>query len=255
MVKGINFVFNTGDILSGDSVVNFVTTTDTNQFQTAEELNEAMRTVDFELNSSSSLRFSNLYYVLNPELADSLSEDEAVSFRLELMNSATEEIMGVFDEITFNKNNLEKYENISYEINCSDILQGSYYLRLVSEVSGEAEYNLGLIQNDVSEIAKKNYVNASYYGDKVPSTYEISQNYPNPFNPATTINYQLPQNGFVTLKIYDILGKEVATLVNEQKNQGRHSVNFNASHLASGVYLYQLRVNDYVSSKKMLLLK
>ncbi len=255
MVKGINFVFNTGDILSGDSVVNFVTTTDTNQFQTAEELNEAMRTVDFELNSSSSLRFSNLYYVLNPELADSLSEDEAVSFRLELVNSATEEIMGVFDEITYNKNNLEKYENISYEINCSDILQGSYYLRLVSEVSGEAEFNLGLIQNDVSEIAKKNYVNASYYGDKVPSTYEISQNYPNPFNPATKINYQLPQTGLVTLKIYDILGKEVATLVNEQKNQGRYSVNFDASRLASGVYIYQLRVKDYVGSKKMLLIK
>ncbi len=254
-VKGINFVFNIGDILSGDSVVNFVTTTDTNQFQTAEERNEAMRTVDFELNSSSSLRFSNLYYVLNPELADSLSEDEAVSFRLELVNSAAEETVGVFDEITYNRNNLEKYENISYEINCSDIQQGSYYLRLVSEVSGEAEYNLGLIQNDVSEIAKKNYVNASYYGDKVPSTYEISQNYPNPFNPATTINYQLPQTGFVTLKIYDILGKEVATLVNEQKNQGRYSVNFNASHLASGVYIYQLSVNDYVSSKKMLLIK
>ncbi len=163
--------------------------------------------------------------------------------------------MGVFDEITYNKNNLEKYENISYEINCSDILQGSYYLRLVSEVSGEAEFNLGLIQNDVSEIAKKNYVNASYYGDKVPSTYEISQNYPNPFNPSTTINYQIPQTGFVTLKIYDILGKEVTTLVNEQKNQGRYSINFDASRLASGVYIYQLRVNVYVSSKKMLLLK
>ncbi len=85
--------------------------------------------------------------------------------------------------------------------------------------------------------------------------YELSENYPNPFNPTTTINYQLPQTGFVTLKVYDILGKEVAALVNEQKNQGRYSVNFDASHISSGVYIYQLRVNDYVSSKKMLLLK
>ena len=85
--------------------------------------------------------------------------------------------------------------------------------------------------------------------------YALFDNFPNPFNPTTTINFQLPQNGFVTLKIYDILGKEVAILVNEQKNQGRYSINFDASRLASGVYIYQLRVNDYVSSKKMLLLK
>jgi hypothetical protein len=88
-----------------------------------------------------------------------------------------------------------------------------------------------------------------------PIKFQLSQNFPNPFNPSTTINYQLPKTGFVTLKIYDILGKEVATLVNEQKNKGRYSVNYDASRLASGVYIYQLRVNDYLSSKKMLLLK
>ncbi len=85
--------------------------------------------------------------------------------------------------------------------------------------------------------------------------YALFNNFPNPFNPSTTINYQLPQNGLVTLKVYDILGKEVATLVNEQKIQGSYSANFDASKLASGVYIYQLRVNDFVSSKKMLLLK
>ncbi len=91
--------------------------------------------------------------------------------------------------------------------------------------------------------------------DPAGHDFVLYDNYPNPFNPATTINYQLPQTGFVTLKVYDILGKEVATLVNEQKNQGRYSVYFDASHLASGVYIYQIRVNDYVGSKKMLLLK
>ncbi len=85
--------------------------------------------------------------------------------------------------------------------------------------------------------------------------FKLGQNYPNPFNPATTINYQLPKTGFVTLKVYDILGREVATLVNEQKVQGRYTVNFNASRLASGVYMYQFRANDYVSLKKMLLIK
>lgn len=81
------------------------------------------------------------------------------------------------------------------------------------------------------------------------------QNYPNPFNPSTTLKYQIPQNGFVTLKVYDILSKEVATLVNEVKTQGRYEATFDASSLASGVYLYRLNVNDYVDVKKMILLK
>lgn len=89
----------------------------------------------------------------------------------------------------------------------------------------------------------------------LPVSMELSQNFPNPFNPLTTINYQLPHPGLVTLKVYDILGKEVALLVNEEKSAGSYSVDFDASKLASGVYIYQLRANEYLSSKKMLLLK
>jgi hypothetical protein len=83
----------------------------------------------------------------------------------------------------------------------------------------------------------------------------LAQNYPNPFNPSTTIRYQLPQDGMVTLKVYDILGSEVATLVNEQKAAGRFEVNFDASRFASGVYIYKITSGGYVSSKKMLLVK
>lgn len=89
----------------------------------------------------------------------------------------------------------------------------------------------------------------------IPSEYLLEQNYPNPFNPITTITYQLPKSGSVTLKIFDVLGREVKTLVNEQKEMGRYTVTFNASSFASGMYVYQLRANDYTSTKKMLLLK
>ena len=91
--------------------------------------------------------------------------------------------------------------------------------------------------------------------DIPPYDYKLFQNYPNPYNPTTTINYQIPGDGFVTLKIYDVLGKEVATLVNENKYTGRYNVEFNAGNLASGVYLYQIKVNDFVSTKKLVLLK
>lgn len=85
--------------------------------------------------------------------------------------------------------------------------------------------------------------------------FELSQNYPNPFNPSTTIKFQIPRNGFVTLKVYDILGNEVATLVNEEKAIGKYEINFDASRIASGVYIYRLKVNDYIDVKKMILIK
>ncbi len=88
-----------------------------------------------------------------------------------------------------------------------------------------------------------------------PTSYSLDQNYPNPFNPSTMITYQMPNDGFVTLKIYDMLGREVRTLVNGYKSQGRYSVTFDASNLASGIYFYQLKAGDYSSIKKMVLLK
>ncbi|MHB1688380.1 MAG: arylsulfotransferase family protein [Ignavibacteriaceae bacterium] len=89
----------------------------------------------------------------------------------------------------------------------------------------------------------------------VPGQFLLEQNYPNPFNPSTIISYQIPKDGLVTLKVFDALGREVKTLVDEFKSQGKYSVSFDASHIASGVYFYQLRAGDFVSIKKMILLK
>jgi hypothetical protein len=88
-----------------------------------------------------------------------------------------------------------------------------------------------------------------------PDSYKLSQNYPNPFNPTTKINFALPKSGLVTLKVYDMLGKEVATLVNEVKNVGTYSVDFNASTLSSGIYFYKVSVNGFSEVKKMMLIK
>jgi len=88
------------------------------------------------------------------------------------------------------------------------------------------------------------------------SNYELYQNYPNPFNPTTSIEYTVPSSEYVTLKVYDILGNEVATLVNEQKTAGRYEVEFNASNIASGVYFYRIQTSTgFVSTKKLLLIK
>jgi hypothetical protein len=90
---------------------------------------------------------------------------------------------------------------------------------------------------------------------KITHSFELSQNYPNPFNPSTLISYQLPTGSFVALKVFDVLGREVETLVNERQNAGNHSVQFNASNLPSGVYFYRIEAGTYHDAKKLLLLK
>jgi len=91
--------------------------------------------------------------------------------------------------------------------------------------------------------------------NEIPSSFSLNQNYPNPFNPVTKISFDIPKSGLVTLKVYDVVGKEVATLVNDVKNPGNYIVNFNASALSSGVYFYKLESNGFSAVKKMMLIK
>ena len=89
----------------------------------------------------------------------------------------------------------------------------------------------------------------------LPSCFIVNQNYPNPFNPSTTISYQLPQDRVVSLKIYDVLGKEIATLVHEKQFAGKYEVTWDASGVASGVYFYRLEAGNFISTKKLVLLR
>jgi len=89
----------------------------------------------------------------------------------------------------------------------------------------------------------------------IPAKYNLAQNYPNPFNPSTTINYELPVTNYVSLKVYDTMGKEVASLVNENKAAGFYSIKFDASKLSSGIYFYKIQAGDFSSVKKFMLIK
>lgn len=105
----------------------------------------------------------------------------------------------------------------------------------------EFDFNLTSIENDVKSI----------------SDFELFQNYPNPFNPVTIIRYSVKEKGFITLKIFDVLGREIAALVNEEKNKGKYEIEFDAGKygLCSGIYFYQMKSGSYTSIKKMILLK
>jgi hypothetical protein len=91
--------------------------------------------------------------------------------------------------------------------------------------------------------------------DLNPNNYFLAQNYPNPFNPSTQISYGVREGGFVSLKVYNILGSEIATLVNEFKPSGNYTADFTSANLASGVYIYRLSINNFIQARKMILEK
>jgi hypothetical protein len=92
-------------------------------------------------------------------------------------------------------------------------------------------------------------------GEVLSDKYSLEQNYPNPFNPSTTIRFNLPEAGNVKLTIYDILGQEIGTLVNEYKESGIYTINFEASEFNSGIYVYKLEANRFIQARKMILVK
>ncbi|NUN10192.1 MAG: T9SS type A sorting domain-containing protein [Ignavibacteriaceae bacterium] len=117
--------------------------------------------------------------------------------------------------------------------------------------AGKYSYRLRIVDFD----GTFKYSPAAEVNVGMPMEFSLSQNYPNPFNPSTVISFQLPVSGKVSLKVYDVTGKEVSTLVNEVKEAGYHSVKFDASDLTSGMYVYELKSGNFVQSKKLLLVK
>ena len=140
-----------------------------------------------------------------------------------------------------NSNSPKDYSFIDNMLNLN--LKLSYRLKQIDK-NGKFTYS------DVVEVESNN----------IPTEFALYQNYPNPFNPTTTIKYSVPkivnnQSSIINLKVYDILGNEIATLVNEQKAPGNYEVQWNASGFASGVYFCRLQSEDFISVKKLLLMK
>jgi GH43 family beta-xylosidase len=118
-------------------------------------------------------------------------------------------------------------------------------------VNATNQHNLGFWyvykQSTVTDVEKEE--------EPIPTIFKLEQNYPNPFNPSTVIKFGVPEKSRVLVKVYDILGNEVTTLVNEDLDAGLYSREFNASGYSSGIYIYRMQAGTYINTKKMILVK
>ena len=165
---------------------------------------------------------------------NTLTETNNSGFEIERKTESSE-----WFKITFVPGFGTTTETHSYTYNDNYLQGGRYFYRLK-----QINQNGSFVYSDMINIEVS-----------IPEEFTLEQNYPNPFNPETNIRFRIPEFGHVSLKVYDILGNEIATLVNEEKPAGSYEVDFNASALPSGVYFYRLEANGFSQTKKMILMK
>ena len=208
---------------------------------------------NFNINSTS------LYYVFQNPAADQIIITTPNNEPLSLINLAAYQVgeqsnAGLVIEGWYNST--LKYTQTFSENTSWKILTLNYnyinkiLIRLDSMESGsltDYDFDRFTFKGNITSVSTDSLI--------TPKGYRLSQNFPNPFNPGTIISYFIPKGSLVTLKVFDVIGREVKTLVDGYKNAGSYSVDFNASGIASGLYFYRLQAGDYVLIKKMIVLK
>lgn len=233
------------------------------------EFNEYLRSEPFALNNGDTLILGATanYIAVNKQ------DFYPLKYTVNLMNANTQEVSRVLfsDTIHIEDEEMTEYYRgfVFSDLNPED---GNVYLQImVEDVSNaDTKYNYVGIYQGESEVSDRSgridpthgvFVdfghgrNPSNVLTVKPTSYSLAQNYPNPFNPTTTIRYSLPNDGLVQIKIYDLSGKEVMNLVNENKVAGNYEVKFNGANLSSGVYFYRINTGEFVQTKRMVLVK
>jgi len=205
---------------------------------------------------------NNIFYAFPGSKWDSFS---SIGASAERSHNLVYDENGSFGSMPGSVEDNPLFVNKSYKSFDGRLLSGSYAINSGKNIKTLVE-SFGLEWKDINGIARTSTPNIGAFSkdgsttgisstNEAPNSFKLSQNYPNPFNPSTKIKFNLPSSNNVKLTIYDITGKEVTQLVNQELAAGVHTVDFNASNLASGTYIYRIQAGSYVQSKKMILLK
>jgi len=195
-------------------------------------------------------------FVTNASLWDAQNQCKPAFYevvKVGINYNALDSLISITDTLSENKYTIESWELLMTSLSKAQYAMNRNYSYTVSAGDSleNAKNNLDLAIRSL--VVSSNNVNE--YEIPIPEQFILSQNYPNPFNPATTIGYQLPISGYSTLKVYNLLGQEVATIFDGIQSAGNYSVTFDASGLTGGIYLYQLKAGNFVENKKFILLK
>jgi len=170
---------------------------------------------------------------------------------IEIDQSGTIWVGGRNGVASYDGSNWKKYDNSDLPLVLDDV--GGTFLMDIQVDENNNKYFL--THNGGILIYNENIVNDVSDVEEISKDFLLSQNFPNPFNPSTTISYSIPKQSNVSLKVYDMLGREIAELVDAEKSAGSYKVNFDAGNLSSGIYFYTLKANEFSSTRKMLLIK
>jgi len=251
--------YSIGEIEVDGEKIDFVEMSDTTSINTLQDANRFLISEPFSVDDN-----SEFYYTIKFGISDSsaveqaLSDNEFIHFRVELIDANTNEVLGVFDEVTYDQYNVSQYDNVSYQVNTSGIGNRLVRLRLVITTNIDPYYAISdKYFEETNSLEKRQFKQISYKGSKEVKEYALYQNYPNPFNPKTKIQFSVANAGLVILRVFDILGREIATLLNEPREPGKYEIELNADklRLSSGVYFYLLRGGPFSATKKFVYLR
>ncbi len=281
-----SFIYRFGDLNVDGQNIGFVSAPDTADYGNLDVLNSALVTQPFQVNAASKVVFTQRSGFGDSTAAvNALGKNDYIDYKVEVIDNTTGGVLGTIESDSVTSSNVHPFKTGSYLLDASGLAGKTVRVKIVvstdipatsaptslnandslpAPIAAEIAHRIALRSNIllVKSTAQSNVALAQASSNDlfvmtldVPTKYTLSQNYPNPFNPTTMINYQLPKDAHVTLKVYDILGRIVATLVDGEETTGYHEVSFNGSQFASGVYFYRLDAAGHVLIKKMLLVK
>jgi hypothetical protein len=264
-INNTDYIFNLGPIFVRNTIYGFEDDVPPSSVESAVEFNSNMVSDNFSLSNNDTLIIGAF------GSHQTASEDgfRQIKFHVELINKSTGASLRVlFGDTVRYEDSVETEYLRGYVITGIQNGTDSFYVQLfVDTVDAEdGEYDMSGVyvpdppQEGDGPLHFKKRVhfendNSGKPTNIIPKEYSLSQNYPNPFNPVTNIKYQIPKDGLVTLKVYDITGREIANLVKEYKQAGYYTVSFNGSNFASSVYFYRIQSGDFMQVKKMVLIK